>query len=181
MRIRVTKNCDLINIRWIGKCLDHLHILDDIDARKRPSAFWDLAAIEVAKNHTPSEVAHSWPARRSKAAYWSRWMAFIIKRCLQYFGSLEKRASRSKTTRKSIRLGGTKIGYTGMAWIWKVACREHWDMLFIFSKNIYLILIGTTAMRPWNVIWTGICRAQPSTSLMPSKSFCSYALYAPDK
>lgn len=59
MRIRVTRNCDFINIRQTGKCPDHVHTLDDIEARKRPSAFQDLAAIEVAKNYTPSEVARS--------------------------------------------------------------------------------------------------------------------------
>ena len=59
MRIRVTKNCDLISIRQTGKWPDHVHTLDDIEARKRSSAFRDLAAIEVAKNYTPSEVARN--------------------------------------------------------------------------------------------------------------------------
>lgn len=59
MHIQITKNLELINIQQTEKCPDHMHILDDIDTRKTPSAFRDLVAIEVAKNYALSEVARN--------------------------------------------------------------------------------------------------------------------------
>lgn len=47
MRIQVTKNDVLINIRLTGWCLDHGHTLDDIEAKKRP--FRDLAALSLLR------------------------------------------------------------------------------------------------------------------------------------
>lgn len=59
MRIRVVKSLNIVTIDRTGKCLCHIHTLEDIDLRKRPSTFRDLAAIEVAKNYTVAEVARN--------------------------------------------------------------------------------------------------------------------------
>lgn len=59
MRIRIIKNISTATIDRTGNCLNHLHTLEDIDLRKRPSAFRDLAAVEVAKNYTAAEVARN--------------------------------------------------------------------------------------------------------------------------
>ena len=52
MRIRVIKSLNIGTIDRTSNSLYHVHTLKDIDSRKRPSAFRDLAAVEVAKNYT---------------------------------------------------------------------------------------------------------------------------------
>ena len=59
MRIRVIKSLNIGTIDRTSNSLYHVHTLKDIDSRKRPSAFRDLAAVEVAKNYTAAEVAGS--------------------------------------------------------------------------------------------------------------------------
>lgn len=59
MRIRVIKSLNIVTINRTGNSLYHVHTLEDIDSRKRPSAFRDLAAVEVAKNYTAAEEARN--------------------------------------------------------------------------------------------------------------------------
>lgn len=49
MRIRIIKNISTATIDRTGNCLNHVHTLEGIHLRERPSAFRDLAAVEVAK------------------------------------------------------------------------------------------------------------------------------------
>ena len=49
MRIRVTKSLNIVTIDRTGNSLYYVHTLEDIDSRKQPSAFRDLASVEVAK------------------------------------------------------------------------------------------------------------------------------------
>ncbi len=57
MRICVTKSLNIVTIDRTWNSLYHVHILEDIDSQKRPSAFRDLSDVEVARNYTVAEVA----------------------------------------------------------------------------------------------------------------------------
>lgn len=59
IRIQVIKSLNIATIDRTGNSLYHIHTLEDTDSRKRPSAFRDLAVIEVAKNYTAAEVARN--------------------------------------------------------------------------------------------------------------------------
>ncbi len=59
MRIQVVKSLNIVTIDHTGKCLYYIHTLEDIDLRKRPSTFCNLAAIKVVKNYTIAEVVRN--------------------------------------------------------------------------------------------------------------------------
>lgn len=57
IKIQVIKSLNIATIDRTGNFLYHIHILEDTDSWKRPSAFRDLAVVKVVKNYTAAEVA----------------------------------------------------------------------------------------------------------------------------
>ncbi len=50
---------DYVTVSRTGQCSKHAHSLEELDCRKRPSHFQDLAAVQVASGYLVADVARN--------------------------------------------------------------------------------------------------------------------------